>query len=277
MNRPFESRVKTFVRRDRRLPQSQLRHFAENRAGFVLDVTRGTGVTEVATDQPPLDFQGLFGNSNPVTVEIGSGNGIQIVAAAAANPKHNFLAFEVYHPGIVKTVGRALDAGVTAGSNLRLVEADALQAIPVLVPEGTLSEIWSFFPDPWRKKRHHKRRLISARPLALLSKYLQRDGVWRMATDWADYALDMVSAVSKCDRLDNPYAERPGEIPIAADGTLLTTPDMVPRFRPGDQLPEGAGFALGFAPRFPGRVLTHFEQRGIHAGRVISDVMAIRK
>ncbi|MDC4232824.1 tRNA (guanosine(46)-N7)-methyltransferase TrmB [Actinomyces sp. B33] len=244
----YLARTKSFTRRSRDLP-ANLRRTWERWAGdYVVEVERGIGYTTVA-EGVRLDPAALFGRSAPLTVEIGSGTGEQLVAAAAAHPDRDYLALEVWVPGIAKLISKAVDAGA---SNIRVVEADAAQAIPHLLDEASVDEMWTFFPDPWRKTRHHKRRLVS-RPFAReAARVLVDGGAWRLATDWDDYAWQMRDVVEDCPPLANPHE---GERPDAAD-------------------PEpGRG---GFAPRFAGRVVTHFETRGIDAGRAVHDVLAIR-
>lgn len=242
------SRTKSFSRRSRRLHPGLARTLDAHGADYVVDVPRGGGVTTVAPGCR-LDARALFGRGAPLTVEIGSGVGEQLVAAARRWPDRDFVGIEVWRPGIAKTVSRAVRAGV---ANLRLVEADAAQALPILFGPGAVAEVWTFFPDPWRKARHHKRRLVNADFALAVARVLEDGGLWRLATDWEDYAWQIRDVVEACPLLANPYA---GERPDPAD-------------------PEPA--RGGFAPRFAGRVPTHFEQRGRDAGRRARDVVAVR-
>ena len=191
----------------------------------------------------------LFGRRAPLTLEIGSGTGEQIVAAAAAHPDRDYLALEVWVPGIAKLVSKAVEAGV---DNIRVLEADAAQALPFLLADASLDEVWTFFPDPWRKARHHKRRLVSDEFAREVARVLRDGGVWRLATDWDNYAWQMRDVIEACPLFENPYrGQRPD---------------------PEDPEPERGGFA----PRYEGRVVTHFETRGIDAGRRAHDIVGVR-
>lgn len=242
----YLARAKSFVIRDRNLGDSLQRTWDKYASDYVVDVPAGPGFTAVSQDAKPLSFKRLFKRDSLVRLEIGSGNGNQIVQAAATHPDRDFIAFEVYHPGVAKTISKAVKAGVT---NLKIIEADAQQALPILIPAHSLDEVWTFFPDPWRKTRHHKRRLVQIEFARQVAKVLRPGGLWRMATDWADYAFQMRDVLDKASQFANPYN---GINPVADD------PD-------GDR--------GGFAPRWDGRVMTNFEQRGIEAGRHIFDLV----
>ena len=235
----FMSRTKSFTRRTRELPANLARTWEAHAHRYVVEPRRGVGYTTVAEDFT-LDLEALFGRSAPVTLEIGSGTGEQIVAAAAANPQRDFLALEVWVPGIAKLMSKA-------------VEADAAQALPIMLGDASLDEVWTFFPDPWRKARHRKRRLVSDDFALEVARLLRDGGVWRLATDWDDYAWQMRDVVEACELFENPHAgERPD---------------------PEDPQPQRGGFA----PRFEGRVVTHFETRGIDAGRHAHDIVGVRR
>lgn len=244
----YFARTKSFTRRSRELPANLQRTWDANADRYVIEVERGVGYTTVASDFH-LDLPSLFGRAAPIVLEIGSGTGEQAVHAAAAHPDWDFLCFEVWVPGIAKLISKAADAGV---SNIRVIEADAQQAFPVVFDDAVADEVWTFFPDPWRKARHHKRRLV-APPFALdVARVLADGGVWRLATDWDDYAWQMRDTIEDCDFFANPYeGERPD---------------------PADPQPDRGGFA----PRFEGRIVTHFETRGIDAGRRAHDIVGVR-
>lgn len=244
----YLARVKSFTRRSRDLPENLQRTMDGHADRFVVAVDRGDSPTTV-DPQFRFDSDVIFGRSAPLIVEIGSGGGEQIVAAAAADPASNYLSLEVWQPGIAKMVSRAVAAGI---DNLRIVEADAAQALPVLLPEASVTELWTFFPDPWRKARHRKRRLVSPAFAAEAARLLVDGGIWRLATDWDDYAWQMRDVVEGCADLANPH-----------EGDLADPADPEPR--------RG-----GFAPRFGGRVLTRFESRGIEAGRTVHDLCVVR-
>ena len=244
----FMSRTKSFTRRSRELPPNLARTWDAHAERYVTEPRRGIGYTTVAEDFR-LDPVELFGRSAPLTVEIGSGTGEQIVAAAAAHPDRDYLALEVWVPGIAKLVSKAVEACV---DNIRVLEADVAQALPIMLGDACLDEVWTFFPDPWRKARHRKRRLVSDAFALQVARVLRDGGVWRLATDWDDYAWQMRDVIEACPLFENPYVGQ--------------RPD------PEDPEPERGGFA----PRYEGRVITHFETRGIDAGRRAHDVVGVR-
>ena len=244
----FMSRTKSFTRRSRELPPNLARTWDAHAERYVIEPRRGIGYTTVAEDFR-LDPVELFGRSAPLTVEIGSGTGEQIVAAAAAHPDRDYLALEVWVPGIAKLVSKAVEACV---DNIRVLEADVAQALPIMLGDACLDEVWTFFPDPWRKARHRKRRLVSDAFALQVARVLRDGGVWRLATDWDDYAWQMRDVIEACPLFENPYVGQ--------------RPD------PEDPEPERGGFA----PRYEGRVVTHFETRGIDAGRRAHDIVGVR-
>lgn len=247
--REFLARNKSFVRRGTRLTASLTRIMEEHAAQYVLPINRGVGQTTVQAGEG-LDFAQIFGRVAPLTIEIGSGAGDALVAAAACNPQRDYVGFEVWRPGLAKTVSAAVKLGLT---NLRLVEADAAQALPILASPGAVAqEVWTFFPDPWQKARQAKRRLVNADFAALVAWVLQPGGYWRLATDWDEYAWQMRDVVEACVYLYQCHA---GQGACASD-------------------PRGAHG--GFAPRYPGRAMTRFEQRGLVAGRQVRDITAQR-
>lgn len=244
----FMSRTKSFTRRSRELPPNLARTWDAHAERYVIEPRRGIGYTTVAEDFR-LDPVELFGRSAPLTLEIGSGTGEQIVAAAAAHPDRDYLALEVWVPGIAKLVSKAVEAGV---DNIRVLEADVAQALPIVLGDACLDEVWTFFPDPWRKARHRKRRLVSDAFALQVARVLRDGGVWRLATDWDDYAWQMRDVIEACPLFENPHVGQ----------------------RPDSEDPEPQ--RGGFAPRYEGRVVTHFETRGIDAGRRAHDIVGVR-
>ena len=183
----------------------------------------------------PLDFPALFGNENPVVLEIGFGMGQSLLAQAKTNPHRNYLGIEVHQAGI-----GCLLAGIQVEqlNNLRLMDHDAVELLKVMVPDASLAGVQIFFPDPWPKKRHHKRRLIQAEFIALLTSKLSSGGFIHAATDWQDYAEQMLSVLT----------DAPGLVNQAA--TYIERPDHRP--------------------------LTKFEQRGLNLGHGIWDLMFVK-
>lgn len=247
-HQPYLARTKSFTRRGRGLHSSTQRTWDEHAARFVIEVPRDGGYTTVDPSFR-IDPQAVFGRHAPLIIEIGSGNGEQLVDYALRHREQDLLAFEVWQEGLGKTVARAVEAGV---DNLRLVEADVAQCLSFILPAACASEVWTFFPDPWRKARHHKRRLVQPNFAHEVARVLKDEGVWRLATDWEDYAWQMREVVEGCGEFSNPHAGQ----------------------RPHPNDPEGQ--RGGFAPRFEQRVLTRFEQRGHLAGRPAFDLVAVR-
>jgi tRNA (guanine-N7-)-methyltransferase len=189
-----------------------------------------------------------FGRVAPLVVEIGSGTGDAVVQGAQARPGTNFLAVEVYRPGLAATVAKIVRADLT---NVRLVQADALQVLKHMLGKGSVGEIWVFFADPWHKNRHHKRRLVNSGFADLAASCLAPGGTLRLATDWADYATQMRDVLSACGSLTNPHAAHGP--PLGSGRTC-------------------GGLEAGYAPRFQGRAMTRFEEKAHALGRPIYDL-----
>ena len=229
--RTFRDKPVSFVRRSGRMTPSQERAWEELGPRYLHELPRGHAATSVA-DHASLEPAEVFGRVAPLIVEVGSGQGHAIVHAASEHRDHDFIAVEVFRAGLARTMIRAEWAEIT---NLRLIEANAPEVLELALPEHSVDELWVFFPDPWAKERHKKRRLVSGDFMRIAARALKPGGVLRLATDWEDYAEHMRAV---CD---------------AADGFERD-------------------FAGDWAPRFEGRVLTAFEQKGIDKGRVIRDL-----
>jgi tRNA (guanine-N7-)-methyltransferase len=147
----------------------------------------------------------------PLIVEIGCGIGEATVALAAARPGCNVLGIEVWRPGVADCVGRFGEAGL---ANVRMFSVDAVWSLEHLVGEGGLAELWTFFPDPWHKTRHHKRRLVTADFARLAASRLCPGGTWRLATDWGDYADRMVEVLDAEPLLEGGVVERWADRPV---------------------------------------------------------------
>ncbi len=184
----------------------------------------------------PVDLDGWFGRSAPVTLEIGPGMGETTAALAQAEPEVSYLAVDVYQPGLAQLMMRAEAAGL---SNLRLMRGDAVVLLEDHLPEGSLSAVRIFYPDPWPKKKHHKRRLVQPSLMSLVASRLVSGGTLHMATDWEHYAEHMLEVASAEPLLQN-----------SADG---------------------------WAPRPSWRPLTKFESRAEEEGRVSRDLIFVRK
>ncbi|HET6500951.1 MAG TPA: tRNA (guanosine(46)-N7)-methyltransferase TrmB [Amycolatopsis sp.] len=162
----------------------------------------------------PLDFTEWFGRSAPILLEIGSGMGETTAQLAAAEPEVNYVAVEVYEAGLGQLMLRAEKLGL---GNLRLLRGDAVVLLTEHIPAESLSGVRIFFPDPWPKKRHHKRRLVQPAFVRLLASRLAPGGMLHLATDWANYADQMLEVCSAEPLLRNRFpdwAPRPGWRPV---------------------------------------------------------------
>ena len=168
-------------------------------------------IPDDAVDSPGFDLSEWFGRRAPVVVEIGSGVGEATAALAAQRPEIDVLAFEVWRPGIAHTLGLLAEAGA---DNVRLISIDAVWALEHLFAPGSVEEVWTFFPDPWPKQRHHKRRLVSAGFAALVASRLRPGGTWRLATDWSDYAEAMEAVLDAEPRLAGGRTDRWADRPL---------------------------------------------------------------
>jgi tRNA (guanine-N7-)-methyltransferase len=139
-----------------------------------------------------LHFGTLFGRRAPVVLEIGFGNGDTLVQQAAEHPEFDFIGIEVHEPGIGHCLIKARDAGIR---NLRLVRHDAVEVLEMMIPPASLTRVNLYFPDPWPKKRHHKRRIVQPRFLDLVADRLTAGGSFNVATDWENYAEHIEAAV----------------------------------------------------------------------------------
>ena len=232
----FRDRPVSFVRRNGRMTDGQERAWADLAPRYVLEAPRDDAATSV---QPgaAIDPRKVWGRQAPLIVEIGSGQGHAIVSAASSRPDVDFLAIEVFTAGLARTMMGADRAGA---SNLRLVEANAPEVLQHLLPAASVEELWVFFPDPWHKNKHTKRRLLAPEFATIAAGAIRDGGMLRLATDWEQYARQMR------DVLDD-------------------APDFARAF-------EGE-----WAERFDGRVLTAFERKGSRAGRDIRDLAYLRK
>ncbi|SFS86088.1 tRNA (guanine-N(7)-)-methyltransferase [Saccharopolyspora flava] len=225
---PFRRTVVSYVQRGERMTVGQQRAWDRHWAEL------GSDVTELP--EGPLDVQSWFGRSAPVVLEIGSGMGETTAQLVAAQPDVNYLAVEVYKPGLAQLMLRAEKLEV---SNLRLLRGDAIVLLRDHVEPESLDEVRIYFPDPWPKKRHHKRRLVQPESVALITSRLRPGGVLHLATDWENYAEQMREVCEAEPGLRNRYADEPG----------------------------------GWAPRPDWRPVTKFENRAHDEGREIHDLI----
>jgi tRNA (guanine-N7-)-methyltransferase len=158
-----------------------------------------------------IDLDSLYGRSAERVLEIGFGNGDSLFQQAASSPDKDYLGIEVHRPGVGHLLRLANDAGLT---NLRVINHDAVDVMRQQIPDRTLDCVQLFFPDPWHKKRHHKRRIVQPEFVALLARKLQHGGILHMATDWENYAQHMLEVVGASAAFRNcagsgHYSEKP--------------------------------------------------------------------
>ncbi|PKH25024.1 tRNA (guanosine(46)-N7)-methyltransferase TrmB [Enterobacterales bacterium CwR94] len=216
-------RIRSFVRRQGRLTKGQ------QQALDTLWPEMGVEFTS-----QPLDLVELFGRDAPVVLEIGFGMGASLVTMAQNNPHQNFLGIEVHSPGVGACLASAQEAGV---KNLRVMCHDAVEVLDTMIPDNSLRMVQLFFPDPWHKARHNKRRIVQVPFAEKVQRKLKLGGVFHMATDWEAYAEHMLEVMSSVEGYQN----------------LSESQNYVPR-------PET-------------RPLTKFEQRGQRLGHGVWDLM----
>lgn len=197
---------------------------------------RGHEVAELVSGVEPFDPQAWFGRTAPLVLEIGSGMGEAAAAMAAAAPDVDHMAVEVFEPGLAQLLMRIADAGL---HNIAVLRGDAVALLRTCIPPGSLDGIRVFFPDPWPKRRHHKRRIVQPEFAALAASRLRLGGTLHMATDWDDYAVQMRSVCDAEPYLENTSAHEPGR----------------------------------WTPRPPWRPVTKFEQRALVEGRAVHDLV----
>lgn len=190
---PFRREIKSFVRREGRMTEAQKRAFEQLWSRYGLEHSGAR-----------LDLTAIFGRAAPRILEIGFGNGDHLLARAIAEPQHDFLGAEVHRPGVGRLMHLAQAAGL---SNLRVICHDAVELLRDGLAEGALWQAVIQFPDPWHKKRHHKRRLIQPPFAQLLASRLCAGGELQLATDWAEYAAHMLLVLNAEPALRNQAAD----------------------------------------------------------------------
>nr|WP_080663054.1 tRNA (guanosine(46)-N7)-methyltransferase TrmB [Treponema pedis] len=183
--------IKTFVMRSGRMTESQKRNYAAFYDKWCLPY-----------DEKLLEFNSIFKNDNPVIIEIGFGMGSATSQIAEENPDKNYLGIEVFKAGVGKLLGEIENKKLL---NLRIIEHDAIEVLEKMIPDKSLAGFHIFFPDPWQKKRNHKRRLIRRPRTDLLASKLKKNGYIYMVTDWEDYAHDAFSQLSDTPNLKSEY------------------------------------------------------------------------
>mgnify|MGYP005993005549 FL=1 len=223
LNVPNAKRIKSFVVRKGRISPAHRELYAEHFAQKGLTLDGGM-----------LDYATVFGNDNPVVLEVGFGMGKSLVEMCQANPDLNYIGIEVHTPGVARLLRDAEEMGV---ENLRVYEFDAIEILAHCIPDDSLHTMQLFFPDPWHKARHNKRRILTLQFAETIRKKLKVNGTFHMATDWEHYAEQMLEVMESAPGYEN----------IAGKGEYHPRPD----FRP----------------------LTKFENRGEKLGHGVWDLI----
>ena len=147
-----------------------------------------------------LDLATIFHRTAAITLEVGFGNGNSLIQQAASNPQNNYLGIEVHRPGVGRLLHLADNAGIT---NVHVINHDAVEVLQLQVPDQSLDCVQLFFPDPWHKKRHHKRRIVKAEFIQLIHQKLKPGGLFHLATDWQDYAEHMLAEMEQAKGFSN--------------------------------------------------------------------------
>ncbi len=201
-----DRKIRSYVLREGRLTAGQERAFATLWPVFGIEYTA----------EQRLDLPTIFGNNNPVILEIGFGNGASLAQMAADNPEQNYLGIEVHSPGVGRLL---LDLEERDLKNLRVMRHDAVEVLKNSIAPNSLDAVYLFFPDPWHKKKHHKRRILQPSFIQLLARSIKPGGVFHAATDWEHYAEQMMEVLSAEDGL---FTNRAGT------GNFMPRPDYRP-------------------------------------------------
>lgn len=214
----YMRKVRSFVLRAGRMTESQQKAMDEVWPRMGLTLEHGL-----------LDLNDVFGREAPVVLEIGFGMGDSLIEMAKNQPEKNYIGIEVHRPGVGRLLSNADKEGL---NNIRVFCEDAIEVLAQSIPDGSLDCIQLFFPDPWHKKRHHKRRIVQPELAESLRKKLKVGGVFHMATDWENYAEHMMEVMSAA----------PGYKNVAGEGAFSPQPQWRPvtKFqRRGEKLGHG--------------------------------------
>ena len=216
-------RIRSFVRREGRLTKGQQRALVELFPRYGITLQQGI-----------IDFDALFGRRGARILEIGFGNGASLAEMATEHPENDYLGIEVHRPGVGNLL---LQIEKQSLNNIRVSNDDAIEVLEQQIPDESLDDVYLFFPDPWHKKKHHKRRIVQPAFVNLIQRKLKPGGIFHMATDWENYAEHMMAAMSTAAGFKN----------IAGEGQYTARP----AYRP----------------------LTKFEQRGHRLGHGVWDLV----
>lgn len=201
---PQTFRIRSFARRQGRITPAQQKALDDLWERYGLE------------PQLSLDAENRFGNHHPIVLEIGFGNGDSLVEMALHDPDHNYVGIEVHRPGVGHLLIKTQEAGI---SNLRVYAHDAIDILNDCIADASLERVQLFFPDPWHKTRHHKRRIVKQEFLKLIARKLISGGTFHAATDWENYAYDMaeqfnLSGLFTSVNPDSPFSPRPNYRPL---------------------------------------------------------------
>lgn len=202
---PFMRRIQTFMRRSSPFTASQKQGMAEFAPTFLLPRSR-----------EPLNAAAIFGRDAPLTVEVGFGMGYSLAEMALAAPERNFIGIEIHEPGVAQL---CYELGTRNIPNVRIMDEDALELLEMRFADGSIDTVQLYFPDPWQKARHYKRRFVNAANAALIRRKLKAGGIFHMATDWENYAHWMLEHMDAAPGYENTagkgnYSPRPDFRPL---------------------------------------------------------------
>ena len=198
-------RIRSFVRREGRLTKGQQRALVELFPRYGITLQQGI-----------IDFDALYGRRGARILEIGFGNGASLAEMATEHPENDYLGIEVHRPGVGNLL---LQIEKQSLNNIRVSNDDAIEVLEQQIPDESLDAVYLFFPDPWHKKKHHKRRIVQPDFVNLIQRKLKPAGIFHMATDWENYAEHMMAAMSTAAGFENiagnrQYTARPEYRPL---------------------------------------------------------------
>lgn len=201
----IKRKIRSFVRREGRMTPGQAHAYESMMPIYGFEYQKEM-----------LDMQTLFGNNNPVALEIGFGMGASLVEQAKLYPNRNYIGIEVHRPGVGSLLVRMKELQVT---NIRVISHDAVEVLADMIPDQSLQLLQLFFPDPWHKKRHHKRRIVNQAFVDLVRQKLVTSGHFHMATDWQNYAEHMLEVMVQASgwkncSADNDFIPKPEDRPV---------------------------------------------------------------
>ena len=192
-DRKYHKTIKSFVMRGGRMTESQQYEYTTQKDMWCIPLR-----------DELLDYQSVYKNSNPLVIEIGFGMGHATIGIAKDNPTINYLGLEVHRPGVGRVLREIKNNELT---NLYLIEWDAVEVLKNMISDNSIEGFHIFFPDPWPKKKHHKRRLMQKAFIEILSSKLKKEGYIYMATDWEPYAYSALEELQQVNTIKNEYEE----------------------------------------------------------------------